>query len=99
MTEARARSFINLREELDRAGFSGEDVSPENVDLVENLFQAVKRLDGEVGHASEQKQSALDDAQKTSEELFKLKREHAKIVRENNELHMQMIREKEKFRQ
>ena len=92
-----ARGFMNLRDRLDRAGFEGDLLGPENASLVENLLETVERLGGELNEAKSREMRHMQDAKSSSEDAFSLKRENARLMKENNDLHLHSIKEKEKL--
>ncbi|NWH42896.1 CP135 protein, partial [Fregata magnificens] len=94
MTTTAERRFINLRKRLDQLGYR-QPLGVESLPLVENLFSDLVRT-------TESLRSAKLSAGKTEKEcsnydaiLEPYKTENAKLTRENNELHLEILKLKE----
>ncbi|NXS48553.1 CP135 protein, partial [Balaeniceps rex] len=94
MTTTAERRFINLRKRLDQLGYR-QPLGVESLPLVENLFS-------DLVHTTESLRSAKLSAGKTEKEcsnydaiLEPYKTENAKLTRENNELHLEILKLKE----
>ncbi|XP_027001928.2 centrosomal protein of 135 kDa isoform X4 [Tachysurus fulvidraco] len=88
------RKFINLRKRLDQLGYR-QPLAIESLPLVEKLFS-------DLVHTTESLRNARLSAGKTEKESRNLdallepyKAENARLVRENNELHLGLLRLKE----
>uniref|UniRef100_A0A3Q3WID1 Centrosomal protein 135 n=1 Tax=Mola mola TaxID=94237 RepID=A0A3Q3WID1_MOLML len=88
------RKFINLRKRLDQLGYR-QPLGIESLPLVDKLF-------GDLVHTTESLRNAKLSAGKTDNEsrnidafLEPYRAENARIVRENNELHQELLRLKE----
>ncbi|NWX46664.1 CP135 protein, partial [Steatornis caripensis] len=96
MTTTAERRFINLRKRLDQLGYR-QPLGVESLPLVEKLFSDLVRT-------TESLRSAKLSAGKTEKEysnydavLEPYKTENAKLTRENNELHLEILKLKEQF--
>ncbi|XP_063193072.1 centrosomal protein of 135 kDa isoform X2 [Chroicocephalus ridibundus] len=94
MTATAERRFINLRKRLDQLGYR-QPLGVESLPLVEKLFSDLVRT-------TESLRSAKLSAGKTEKEysnydaiLEPYKTENAKLTRENNELHLEILKLKE----
>ncbi|NWW45933.1 CP135 protein, partial [Pedionomus torquatus] len=94
MTTTAERRFINLRKRLDQLGYR-QPLGVESLPLVEKLFS-------DLVHTTESLRSAKLSAGKTEKEcsnydaiLEPYKTENAKLTRENNELHLEILKLKE----
>ncbi|XP_009989196.1 PREDICTED: centrosomal protein of 135 kDa [Tauraco erythrolophus] len=94
MTTNAERRFINLRKRLDQLGYR-QPLGVESLPLVEKLFS-------DLVHTTESLRSAKLSAGKTEKEcsnydavLEPYKTENAKLTRENNELHLEILKLKE----
>uniref|UniRef100_A0A8C3KP01 Centrosomal protein 135 n=1 Tax=Calidris pygmaea TaxID=425635 RepID=A0A8C3KP01_9CHAR len=94
MTATAERRFINLRKRLDQLGYR-QPLGVESLPLVEKLFS-------DLVHTTESLRSAKLSAGKTEKEcsnydaiLEPYKTESAKLTRENNELHLEILKLKE----
>ncbi|XP_025942215.1 centrosomal protein of 135 kDa isoform X4 [Apteryx rowi] len=94
MTTAAERKFINLRKRLDQLGYR-QPLGVESLPLVEKLFS-------DLVHTTESLRSAKLSAGKIEKEcsnydaiLEPYKTENAKLTRENNELHLEILKLKE----
>ncbi|NWU55527.1 CP135 protein, partial [Dromas ardeola] len=94
MTATAERRFINLRKRLDQLGYR-QPLGLESLPLVEKLFS-------DLVHTTESLRSAKLSAGKTEKEysnydaiLEPYKSENAKLTRENNELHLDILKLKE----
>ncbi|NWI27445.1 CP135 protein, partial [Sula dactylatra] len=94
MTTTAERRFVNLRKRLDQLGYR-QPLGVESLPLVENLFS-------DLVHTTESLRSAKLSAGKTEKEcsnydaiLEPYKTENAKLTRENNELHLEILKLKE----
>ncbi|NXV12369.1 CP135 protein, partial [Cepphus grylle] len=94
MTATAERRFINLRKRLDQLGYR-QPLGVESLPLVEKLFS-------DLVHTTESLRSAKLSAGKTEKEysnydaiLEPYKTENAKLTRENNELHLEILKLKE----
>ncbi|KFR07871.1 Centrosomal protein of 135 kDa, partial [Nipponia nippon] len=94
MTTTAERRFINLRKRLDQLGYR-QPLGVESLPLVENLFS-------DLVHTTESLRSAKLSAGKTEKEfsnydaiLEPYKTENVKLTRENNELHLEILKLKE----
>ncbi|NXE80243.1 CP135 protein, partial [Cochlearius cochlearius] len=94
MTTNAERRFINLRKRLDQLGYR-QPLGVESLPLVENLFS-------DLVHTTESLRSAKLSAGKSEKEcsnydaiLEPYKTENAKLTRENNELHLEILKLKE----
>ncbi|XP_035753714.1 centrosomal protein of 135 kDa isoform X2 [Egretta garzetta] len=94
MTTTAERRFINLRKRLDQLGYR-QPLGVESLPLVENLFS-------DLVHTTESLRSAKLSAGKSEKEcsnydaiLEPYKTENAKLTRENNELHLEILKLKE----
>ncbi|NXJ47755.1 CP135 protein, partial [Spizaetus tyrannus] len=94
MTTTAERRFINLRKRLDQLGYR-QSLGVESLPLVEKLFS-------DLVHTTESLRSAKLSAGKTEKEcsnydaiLEPYKTENAKLTRENNELHLEILKLKE----
>ncbi|KFW03448.1 Centrosomal protein of 135 kDa, partial [Eurypyga helias] len=94
MTTTAERRFIHLRKRLDQLGYQ-QPLGVESFPLVEKLFS-------DLVHTTESLRSAKLSAGKTEKEcsnydavLEPYKTENAKLTRENNELHLQILKLKE----
>ncbi|XP_009072711.1 PREDICTED: centrosomal protein of 135 kDa [Acanthisitta chloris] len=88
------RRFVNLRKRLDQLGYR-QPLGVESLPLVEKLFS-------DLVHTTESLRSAKLSAGKTEKEcsnydtiLEPYKTENAKLTRENNELHLEILKLKE----
>jgi centrosomal protein CEP135 len=93
-TAASQQAFVNLRKRLDQLGYR-QPLGIESLPLVEKLFadllhttDSLKRLKLDFSRVPEEKATA---------EVFiePYKSDNAKLVRENNELHQELIKHKE----
>uniref|UniRef100_A0A663M226 Centrosomal protein 135 n=1 Tax=Athene cunicularia TaxID=194338 RepID=A0A663M226_ATHCN len=94
MTTTAERRFINLRKRLDQLGYR-QPLAVESLPLVEKLFS-------DLVHTTESLRSAKLSAEKSEKEcsnydaiLEPYKTENAKLTRENNELHLEILKLKE----
>ncbi|OCT99518.1 centrosomal protein of 135 kDa [Xenopus laevis] len=94
MTTAAERKFINLRKRLDQLGYK-QPLGIESLPLVEKLFS-------DLVHTTESLRNAKLAAGKTEKEsknfdsvIEPYKAENARLVRENNELHLELLKLKE----
>ncbi|NXN72460.1 CP135 protein, partial [Himantopus himantopus] len=94
MTTTAERRFLNLRKRLDQLGYR-QPLGVESLPLVEKLFS-------DLVHTTESLRSAKLSAGKTEKEcsnydaiLEPYKTENAKLTRENNELHLEILKLKE----
>uniref|UniRef100_A0A8C8AID1 Centrosomal protein 135 n=1 Tax=Otus sunia TaxID=257818 RepID=A0A8C8AID1_9STRI len=94
MTTTAERRFINLRKRLDQLGYR-QPLAVESLPLVEKLFS-------DLVHTTESLRSAKLSAGKSEKEysnydaiLEPYKTENAKLTRENNELHLEILKLKE----
>uniref|UniRef100_A0A452GNC5 Uncharacterized protein n=1 Tax=Gopherus agassizii TaxID=38772 RepID=A0A452GNC5_9SAUR len=94
MSTAAERKFINLRKRLDQLGYR-QPLGVESLPLVEKLFS-------DLVHTTESLRSTKLSAGKTEKEcsnfdaiLEPYKAENAKLTRENNELHLEILKLKE----
>ncbi|NWS43664.1 CP135 protein, partial [Probosciger aterrimus] len=94
MTTTAERRFINLRKRLDQLGYR-QPLGVESLPLVEKLFS-------DLVHTTESLRSAKLSAGKSEKEcsnydaiLEPYKTENAKLTRENNELHLEILKLKE----
>ncbi|NXL95289.1 CP135 protein, partial [Alectura lathami] len=94
MTTAAERKFVNLRKRLDQLGYR-QPLGVESLPLVEKLFS-------DLVHTTESLRSAKLSAGKIEKEcsnydavLEPYKTENAKLTRENNELHLEILKLKE----
>ncbi|KAM3619121.1 uncharacterized protein V6R79_003302 [Siganus canaliculatus] len=94
MSSSAERKFVNLRKRLDQLGYR-QPLGIESLPLVEKLFS-------DLVHTTESLRNAKLSAGKTEKEsrnidalLEPYRAENARVVRENNELHQQLIQLKE----
>ncbi|KAJ0032213.1 hypothetical protein NQD34_002294 [Periophthalmus magnuspinnatus] len=94
MNSSAERKFVNLRKRLDQLGYR-QPLGIESLPLVEKLFS-------DLVHTTESLRSAKLSAGKTEKEsknfdalLEPYKTENARLVRENNELHLDLLKLKE----
>ncbi|XP_048062370.1 centrosomal protein of 135 kDa isoform X2 [Megalobrama amblycephala] len=94
MTTSAERKFVNLRKRLDQLGYR-QPLAIESLPLVEKLFS-------DLVHTTESLRNAKIAAGKTEKEsrnvdalLEPYKAENARIVRENNELHLGLLKLRE----
>uniref|UniRef100_A0A8C4V850 Centrosomal protein 135 n=1 Tax=Falco tinnunculus TaxID=100819 RepID=A0A8C4V850_FALTI len=94
MTTTAERRFVNLRKRLDQLGYR-QPLGVESLPLVEKLFS-------DLVHTTESLRSAKLSAGKNEKEcsdydaiLEPYKTENAKLTRENNELHLELLKLKE----
>lgn len=94
MTSTAERKFINLRKRLDQLGYR-QPLGIESLPLVEKLFS-------DLVHTTESLRNAKLSVGKTEKESKNLdavlepyKSENARLVRENNELHLDLLKLKE----
>ncbi|XP_030047266.1 centrosomal protein of 135 kDa [Microcaecilia unicolor] len=94
MSTAMERKFTNLRKRLDQLGYR-QPLGIESLPLVEKLFS-------DLVHTTESLRNAKLTAGKTEKEnknfdalLEPYKTENARVVRENNELHIELLKLKE----
>ncbi|XP_065593082.1 centrosomal protein of 135 kDa isoform X1 [Cyrtonyx montezumae] len=94
MTTAAERRFVNLRKRLDQLGYR-QPLGVESLPLVEKLFS-------DLVHTTESLRSAKLSAGKAEKEcsnydaiIEPYKTENAKLTRENNELHLEILKLKE----
>ncbi|XP_051731471.1 centrosomal protein of 135 kDa isoform X3 [Ctenopharyngodon idella] len=94
MTTSAERKFVNLRKRLDQLGYR-QPLAIESLPLVEKLFS-------DLVHTTESLRNAKLAAGKTEKEsrnvdalLEPYKAENARIVRENNELHLGLLKLRE----
>ncbi|NXL47106.1 CP135 protein, partial [Podilymbus podiceps] len=94
MTTTAERRFINLRKRLDQLGYR-QPLGVESLPLVEKLFS-------DLVHTTESLRNAKLSAGKTEKEcsnydtiLEPYKTENSKLTRENNELHLEILKLKE----
>lgn len=94
MTTSAERKFVNLRKRLDQLGYR-QPLAIESLPLVEKLFS-------DLIHTTESLRNAKLSAGKTEKEsrnvdalLEPYKAENARIVRENNELHLGLLKLRE----
>ncbi|XP_068134682.1 centrosomal protein of 135 kDa isoform X2 [Hyperolius riggenbachi] len=94
MTTAAERKFINLRKRLDQLGYK-QPLGIESLPLVEKLFS-------DLVHTTESLRNAKLSASKNEKEnknfdsvIEPYKAENARLVRENNELHLELLKIKE----
>ncbi|KFQ68259.1 Centrosomal protein of 135 kDa, partial [Phaethon lepturus] len=94
MTTTAERRFVNLRKRLDQLGYR-QPLGVESLPLVEKLFS-------DLVHTTESLRSAKLSAGKTEKEcsnydavLEPYKTENTKLTRENNELHLEILKLKE----
>uniref|UniRef100_A0A5S6M0S4 Iroquois-class homeodomain protein irx-2 n=1 Tax=Xenopus tropicalis TaxID=8364 RepID=A0A5S6M0S4_XENTR len=94
MSTAAERKFINLRKRLDQLGYK-QPLGIESLPLVEKLFS-------DLVHTTESLRNAKLAAGKTEKEsknfdsvIEPYKAENARLVRENNELHLELLKLKE----
>ncbi|XP_028932847.1 centrosomal protein of 135 kDa isoform X2 [Ornithorhynchus anatinus] len=95
MSSAAERKFINIRKRLDQLGYR-QPLSVECLPLVEKLFS-------DLVHTTESLRSTKLSASKAEKEnancdfiLEPYKTENARLVRENNDLHLELLKLKEK---
>ncbi|KAM4548689.1 centrosomal protein of 135 kDa isoform 2-T2 [Odontesthes bonariensis] len=99
MNSSAERKFVNLRKRLDQLGYR-QPLGIESLPLVERLFS-------DLVHTTESLRNAKLSAGKTEKEsrnvdalLEPYRNENAKVVRENNELHLELLKlreEKDRF--
>lgn len=94
MSTAAERKFINLRKRLDQLGYK-QPLGIESLPLVERLFS-------DLVHTTESLRNAKLNAGKNEKEnknfdavIEPYKAENARLVRENNELHLELLKIKE----
>ncbi|XP_053559920.1 centrosomal protein of 135 kDa [Bombina bombina] len=94
MSTAAERKFINLRKRLDQLGYK-QPLGIESLPLVEKLFS-------DLVHTTESLRNAKLSAGKSEKEnknfdsvIEPYKTENARLVRENNELHLELLKLKE----
>ncbi|KAM9331146.1 centrosomal protein of 135 kDa [Gastrophryne carolinensis] len=94
MTTAAERKFINLRKRLDQLGYK-QPLGIESLPLVEKLFS-------DLVHTTESLRNAKLSASKNEKEnknfdsvIEPYKAENARLVKENNELHLELLKIKE----
>ncbi|XP_069600550.1 centrosomal protein of 135 kDa isoform X2 [Ranitomeya imitator] len=94
MSTAAERKFINLRKRLDQLGYK-QPLGIESLPLVEKLFS-------DLVHTTESLRNAKLNAGKNEKEnknfdavIEPYKAENARLVRENNELHLELLKIKE----
>ncbi|XP_018431235.1 PREDICTED: centrosomal protein of 135 kDa [Nanorana parkeri] len=94
MSTAAERKFINLRKRLDQLGYK-QPLGIESLPLVEKLFS-------DLVHTTESLRNAKLSASKNEKEnknfdsvIEPYKAENARLVRENNELHLELLKIKE----
>ncbi|KAM4810491.1 centrosomal protein of 135 kDa [Rhinophrynus dorsalis] len=94
MSTAAERKFINLRKRLDQLGYK-QPLGIESLPLVEKLFS-------DLVHTTESLRNAKLSAGKTEKDsknfdsvIEPYKTENARLVRENNELHLELLKLKE----
>uniref|UniRef100_A0A4W6CK52 Centrosomal protein 135 n=1 Tax=Lates calcarifer TaxID=8187 RepID=A0A4W6CK52_LATCA len=94
MNSSAERKFINLRKRLDQLGYR-QPLGIESLPLVEKLFS-------DLVHTTESLRNAKLSAGKTEKESRNLdallepyRTENARVVRENNELHLELLKLKE----
>ncbi|XP_008301652.1 centrosomal protein of 135 kDa [Stegastes partitus] len=94
MTSSAERKFINLRKRLDQLGYR-QPLAIESLPLVEKLFS-------DLVHTTESLRNVKLSAGKTEKESRNLdallepyRTENAQVVRENNELHLELLKLKE----
>ncbi|XP_055021118.1 centrosomal protein of 135 kDa isoform X2 [Boleophthalmus pectinirostris] len=94
MNSSAERKFVNLRKRLDQLGYR-QTLGIESLPLVEKLFS-------DLVHTTESLRNAKLSAGKTEKEsknfdalLEPYKSENARLVRENNELHLDLLKLKE----
>ncbi|XP_028259156.1 centrosomal protein of 135 kDa isoform X2 [Parambassis ranga] len=94
MTSSAERKFVNLRKRLDQLGYR-QPLGIESLPLVEKLFS-------DLVHTTESLRNAKLSAGKTEKEsrncdalLEPYRTENARLVRENNELHLEVLKLKE----
>ncbi|XP_071980165.1 centrosomal protein of 135 kDa [Engystomops pustulosus] len=94
MTTAAERKFINLRKRLDQLGYK-QPLGIESLPLVEKLFS-------DLVHTTESLRNTKLNAGKNEKEnknfdsvIEPYKAENARLVRENNELHLELLKIKE----
>ncbi|KAM4052055.1 centrosomal protein of 135 kDa isoform 3-T3 [Anomaloglossus baeobatrachus] len=94
MSSAAERKFINLRKRLDQLGYK-QPLGIESLPLVEKLFS-------DLVHTTESLRNAKLNAGKNEKEnknfdevIEPYKAENARLVRENNELHLELLKIKE----
>uniref|UniRef100_A0A8D2Q958 Centrosomal protein of 135 kDa n=1 Tax=Varanus komodoensis TaxID=61221 RepID=A0A8D2Q958_VARKO len=98
MSTAAERKFINLRKRLDQLGYR-QPLGVESLPLVEKLFS-------DLVHTTESLRSAKLSAGKIEKEysnfdvvLEPYREENARLTRENNELHLEVLKLKEQLEQ
>ncbi|XP_015684919.1 centrosomal protein of 135 kDa, partial [Protobothrops mucrosquamatus] len=96
MTAAVERKFVNLRKRLDQLGYR-QPLGVESLPLVEKLFS-------DLVHTTESLRSTKLSAGKIEKEcsnfdvvLGPYREENARLTRENNELHLEVLKLKEQF--
>ncbi|XP_063166215.1 centrosomal protein of 135 kDa isoform X3 [Candoia aspera] len=96
MTTAAERKFVNLRKRLDQLGYR-QPLGVESLPLVEKLFS-------DLVHTTESLRSAKLSAGKIEKEcsnfdvvLEPYREENARLIRENNELHLEVLKLKEQL--
>ncbi|XP_045899417.1 centrosomal protein of 135 kDa isoform X1 [Micropterus dolomieu] len=94
MNNSAERKFVNLRKRLDQLGYR-QPLAIESLPLVEKLFS-------DLVHTTESLRNAKLSAGKTEKESRNLdallephRAENARVVRENNELHLELLKLKE----
>uniref|UniRef100_A0A3Q0SYU5 Centrosomal protein 135 n=1 Tax=Amphilophus citrinellus TaxID=61819 RepID=A0A3Q0SYU5_AMPCI len=94
MTSNAERKFLNLRKRLDQLGYR-QPLGIESLPLVEKLFS-------DLVHTTESLRNAKLSAGKTEKEsrnvdslLEPYRTENARVIRENNELHLELLKLKE----
>uniref|UniRef100_A0A3Q1FQQ2 Centrosomal protein 135 n=1 Tax=Acanthochromis polyacanthus TaxID=80966 RepID=A0A3Q1FQQ2_9TELE len=94
MTSSAERKFVNLRKRLDQLGYR-QPLAIESLPLVEKLFS-------DLVHTTESLRNVKLSAGKTEKESRNLdallepyRAENAQVVRENNELHLELLKLKE----
>ncbi|XP_040896795.1 centrosomal protein of 135 kDa isoform X2 [Toxotes jaculatrix] len=94
MSSSAERKFVNLRKRLDQLGYR-QPLGIESLPLVEKLFS-------DLVHTTESLRNAKLSAGKTEKESRNLdallepyRSENARVVRENNELHLELLKLKE----
>ncbi|OPJ71146.1 centrosomal protein of isoform B [Patagioenas fasciata monilis] len=94
MTTAAERRFINLRKRLDQLGYR-QPLGVESLPLVEKLFSDLVRTTESLRNAKLSAGKNEKECSNYDAILEPYKTENAKLTRENNELHLEILKLKE----
>ena len=93
-SEATQQKFSNLRKRLDQLGYR-QPLGIETLPLVERLFSDLVHTTESLKDIKLQSSRSGNDKNGVDAQIEPYKSDNAKLVKENNELHQQLLRQKE----